>query len=521
MSHRPQVLLAEDDPAQQHALALLLEGAGHRVLRARNGAEALAFLDGHRVDAVVADGRMPFVDGYQLCRLLKDEARTAGLPVVLLTAAQEPLTRLWAHTCGADALLDKAEGFSALLPTLGALLAGRPPGPEDADLEAPEPLELGRLQERLGQALQRSLLEATLARAIHRLGDASRGPDEVASGFLELVGDLLLPGALRLHWPGARGGEGGDEAFVLRSRELPPELEAILAGPAKVRTVPGRAPEGLVHRPFPLEFPGGSGGLWEVWADPARLAAHGRLLQAATEAFAPVAASQALVRRLREAHDRQSELLRTLSHEVRSPLTAVQLCMDFMAQAPDPSDRHRRLMQETSGTIQRLLGSIAALLDLQKHEAGHWIVERRPFDVRAVAEEVVGTFRLLAQAQGVSMELPPGPPAEALGDPERFRGCLLNLLTNALKHTPSGGTVHLDVARSGDRVRASVADEGPGIPEAFRERVFGAFAQGGGRPGWGLGLAITKDLMEAMSGAIGFESTVGKGTAFWLELART
>ena len=108
-------------------------------------------------------------------------------------------------------------------------------------------------------------------------------------------------------------------------------------------------------------------------------------------------------------------------------------------------------------------------------------------------------------------------------DPDRFVQVLTNLLSNAVKYSPASGTVHVAAERTGDAVRVSVRDTGPGIPENFRARIFERFSQADAsatreKGGTGLGLYIARRFIEQMQGRIGFDSVTGKGATFWVEL---
>src|SRR6185503_12288762 len=138
---------------------------------------------------------------------------------------------------------------------------------------------------------------------------------------------------------------------------------------------------------------------------------------------------------------------------------------------------------------------------------------------KAFAERFKVRFEVSNQIAG----LPPEHKVHA--DRKRLLQVMTNLLSNAAKFSPDGGTVEIAVQERGRRVRVSVHDRGPGIPEAFRGRIFGRFAQADSttsrqKSGTGLGLAISKRLVEMMQGHIGFESREGGGTTFWFELPR-
>lgn len=199
---RPLVLLVDDSPTQREMLHSVLATSGYRVVEAVDGSDALSKLAEQPVHAIVADGEMPVIDGYQLCRLIKGDPTTAHLPYVLLTVAPQGFRRLRAETCGADLFAPKANAIDvARLPghlqTLiqSASEQGRPTTGRRrrGDLNG----WLGRL----AQTVEQSLLESTLRRRVAALYDGSHDVFKVSTGFIELVEDLVLPGAIAVAFP--------------------------------------------------------------------------------------------------------------------------------------------------------------------------------------------------------------------------------------------------------------------------------------------------------------------------------
>ena len=151
------------------------------------------------------------------------------------------------------------------------------------------------------------------------------------------------------------------------------------------------------------------------------------------------------------------------------------------------------------------------------------------FQERSVAEVVSGAVEAnlgFGAEHGVQLrfEAPDGD-APVSVDPDRVLQVVANLVSNAVKFSPEGGTVHVSVAPRGDVVRVSIRDEGPGIPEDYREQIFEKFSQAGksqtGRQrGTGLGLSIARAIVEDHQGTIGFDTETGQGTTFWFELPK-
>jgi signal transduction histidine kinase len=169
---------------------------------------------------------------------------------------------------------------------------------------------------------------------------------------------------------------------------------------------------------------------------------------------------------------------------------------------------------------QFMLGLINDYLSLEKLSSGALPLNTISVDLNALAASAVEACRALGAKTGVTLELVETlSDAKVRADPDRLRQILNNLLSNAVKFSPDRGVVTVSVRREGAGVRVSVADKGPGIPENFRDKIFGRFAQAEGhkKGGSGLGLAISKAIVERHGGRIGFE-TGAKGTAFYFEL---
>jgi signal transduction histidine kinase len=165
------------------------------------------------------------------------------------------------------------------------------------------------------------------------------------------------------------------------------------------------------------------------------------------------------------------------------------------------------------------------LLDVSRFEAGGGRIEPRPVKLGLMLDELERTFHVLAVQRGVTFRIlrRPGLPDEVLWDPERINEVTGNLLSNAFKFTPAGGTVELTAEPAQGSVRIQVRDSGAGIPADQLPHVFEKFYQADNQraasaKGTGLGLAIAKEIVEAHKGQIGCESTLGAGTTFTLTL---
>ena len=224
----------------------------------------------------------------------------------------------------------------------------------------------------------------------------------------------------------------------------------------------------------------------------------------------------------------KSDFLAVMSHELRTPLNAIAAYSELLElELRGPiTDAQRRDLQRIRASQQHLLGLISAVLDLSRIEAG-----RVTYDLTQVALEpfLAGLDGLIApQAAAKSLVLehrPIDPTLGALGDPEKLRQIMLNLLSNAIRYTPAGGRIVVSAEAHGDRVAIMTRDTGVGISAEQLETIFEPFVQLDRsltqvREGIGLGLAISRDLARGMHGELSAESVIGKGSVFTLTLPR-
>jgi signal transduction histidine kinase/CheY-like chemotaxis protein len=229
-------------------------------------------------------------------------------------------------------------------------------------------------------------------------------------------------------------------------------------------------------------------------------------------------------RELSEATRVKSEFLANMSHELRTPLNAILGFSGLLTEQIGASltERQRRFLHNIEEAGQHLLELINDVLDLSKVEAGKLELRPEIMAVEALLEPVCAAARAAAQAKDVRFDVESQPSEGLLLDPTRVRQVLFNLASNAVKFTPSGGRVLLRSAFDGPDLLIDVTDTGIGIPAEARDRVFGVFERfHEGRvaaEGTGLGLALTKRLVERMGGSIAFESEDGRGTTFHVRL---
>jgi signal transduction histidine kinase/ActR/RegA family two-component response regulator len=221
------------------------------------------------------------------------------------------------------------------------------------------------------------------------------------------------------------------------------------------------------------------------------------------------------------ASQHKSEFLASMSHELRTPLNAVLGFSEVLLERMfgDLNERQEEYLHDIHSSGRHLLELLNEILDLSKIEAGKMALEYSSIDVRSVLDDTAAMLRERAATQGVELSLDVADDIDVVhSDVLRLKQILLNLMTNAVKFTGAGGSVVVRARRRGADVDITVTDSGIGVPEADQQRIFESFQQGGRgssrEEGTGLGLTLSKRLVELLGGRMWLDSKVGVGSTF-------
>lgn len=329
--------------------------------------------------------------------------------------------------------------------------------------------------------------------------------DRASGAFLDINDALLAP-----------TGYGREQLFRLGFLELvpPPNRGEITAALAQMSTT-GR------YGPLETEFARKDGSLYPVRV-------QGLLISGDNET--PVVWSL-----IEDISDRRrmerlkNEFISTVSHELRTPLTSISGALSLVAHGATGAlpEQASRMVAIAHRNSQQLTLLINDLLDIEKLVAGEMQFNCSLQPLAGLIARAVELNQGFADKQGVMLtQAPLDPDLKVNVEPLRLVQALSNLLSNAVKFSPAGERVNIEVRVTETKVRIEVRDNGPGVPEEFRDRIFQRFAQADGSStrqtrGTGLGLAITRELITRMDGTVGFDSVPGAGATFWLELPRT
>jgi PAS domain S-box-containing protein len=536
-----KVLIVEDSRTQAEALRFALESHGFEVIHAADGLAALERMKALPVDVVLSDVHMPRMSGFELCARLKAAPETRTVPVILLTSRADPLAIVQGLEAGADNFITKPYDPDYLIERVRTILTNRA-RQRRVDMGV-EVTFLGKhfvINSEKEQILD--LLIATFEEIVRSNGDLAARTQELHS-ILESIGEGVVvannEGKLVLHNSTAEEILGRDTLSVepaewpqlgmfldvsgvraLPIEELPltraargeslDEIEMLLAKPRE------RDRTCLAVSARPLRDEGGSirGGVIAFRDVNERKRAQATMAEQAS-------ALEQAKERAEQASRYKSQFLANMSHEFRTPLNAIigfSELLDEQTMGP-LNERQKEFVGYVMQGGRHLLALINDILDLSKVEAGRMQLSRELISVASLVEDVRQTVRPLAEKQGInfSFQVSEGLP-EIFVDPIRLRQILFNLVSNGIKFNHRHGSVHLDVRAEADRIVWVISDTGVGIRAEDLSRLFREFEriehQGPKPEGTGLGLALTKRLVELHGGTIGVESRAGKGSTF-------
>jgi hypothetical protein len=485
------VLVVDDTEGNRYATSRILRSAGFDVTEAGTGREALAALR-EDPDLVVLDVNLPDMTGFEVVERMRRVPEHAVVPVLHLSASYTTAgDQSRGLDTGADAYLTHPIDPTVFVATVRALVRSR-----TADRQLQEAArEWQSTFDALGDAVFLLDRGATVHRANRAACTFLRKEDH------EVIGQRL--DALLVHTfdgPGAQlvqriiAGERLDDAILqMGARTWSASAQPVRDDQGRVVVV-----------------------LEDVSERVASEREREQLLSVAEQArYEAEGANRA-----------KSEFLAVMSHELRTPLNAIggyaQL-LDLGIRGP-VTDQQRADLERIKRSQTYLLGLINDVLNFTKIESGHLHVEIADHDVNALIEGMRDFVQPQLRERGLSYRcVACDPDVRVRADGDKVQQILLNLLSNALKFTPTGGAIELGCVRDGDSVRIRVRDNGRGIAADKLEYIFEPFVQVDRRykreqEGIGLGLAISRELARAMSGELRVESEAGRGSVFELQL---
>jgi two-component system sensor histidine kinase BaeS len=228
-------------------------------------------------------------------------------------------------------------------------------------------------------------------------------------------------------------------------------------------------------------------------------------------------AFNAMSARLKTIDEQRRGFLADVTHELRTPLSVIRGQAEAIADGVYPGDAaHLAPILDATETLDRLVEDLRTLV---LTDAGNLVLRKEPTDIGTLVQEASDSFRSQAESTGVRLNAEIGDHMPTVDiDPARIRSVIGNLLSNAMRHTPSGGTVTIAVGAAAERIAITVKDTGEGIPAELLPHVFERFVKGPSSTGSGLGLAIAHDIIVAHGGTLEIQSAQGSGTTAVISL---
>jgi len=508
----PKRLLAVDDSLTYlNEIGNQLRQEGYDVVLAKSGEEAMDLLAAQPVDCILLDLVMPGLSGQDTCRRIKQSPDWRDIPLVMLTGCDDRNAMIEGMNAGADDYIAKSADFDVLKARLRAQL--RRKHFEDENRRIREKLVRRETEARFHRLIHSNIIGVIVGDLDGRLTDAN-------DAFLAMLGysrSDLAAGALRIDALTPPEGLARDALAaeeLRRTGSAPPyEKELLCKDGRRLSIVLG------------LVLLEGADTIVGFVLDRTERKLAEEKIKTYTNALEKANRELALAKEEAEQGSRsKSSFLANMSHELRTPLNAIigfaELLYDGAVRPEMP--QHKEFLGDILTSGRHLLQLINDVLDLSKVEAGKLEFHPETVDLKSVIGEVLAVLRAVAAGKRILVATEVHPDLrEIVIDPARLKQILYNYVSNALKFTPEGGHVSVRAWPDGaGAFRLEVEDTGVGISADGLGRLFGEFQQldaGAAKKqgGTGLGLALTKRLVEAQGGGVGVHSILGGGSTFY------
>ena len=519
-----RILVVDDNELNRDLLAHRLKRVGHEVVMAEDGRIALDKLDAHPIDIILLDIMMPNLNGFELLTLLKNDPIQQKIPVIIISADNDSENIVKGIEMGAEDYLPKPFNIPLLKARINAILARqRLYNKEQARLR--EMATLQQIDAELNATLDmKRVMEITLTWALRQVG-----------GEAGLMGTLEDD---RLHVLTSRGYTYEiyeDSPFVLLD-QLPAALDALATSTLAYQPQTDRV--GLLARTrsqivLPLFRETAVIALLMLESTQANQwqPEHLDFLQRLSNHAAIAVANAQLVEAMKVANRAKTEFVSFVSHELKIPMTSIKGYADLLLSTNfgPINDAQTTFLNTIRKNVNRMNRLVTDLTDVSRLESGQLHLETRPIQLAGVVEEVAASTQgqIAEKKQTLEVTVPENLP-DVWADRTRLAQILTNLVSNAYKYTPENGRITIcaeemnsvnDQAEIQPMIHVSVADTGLGIKDEEQEAIFNKFFRGTDdqalkSPGTGLGLNITKNLVELHDGRIWFESKYRQGTTF-------
>jgi PAS domain S-box-containing protein len=505
------VLVVDDHVENRIAIRAMLASPNYRIVEASSGPEALLRLLEDDFALLLVDVVMPGMSGLELARAVKQRGRTASIPIIFLTghAVDSGLVQKGYSAGSVDYLIKPLvpDVVRAKVAVFAELHRQRRRLEEQSRLllaAARRDVDLGLAELRLASERRYRLLADAVPHIVWTARPDGR-LDYVNRRWFEYTG-LSTPDAAG-SWDVALAPEDRERCREAWNRSI--ATGEMFEGEARLRRGLDGEPRWHLCRALPERGPSGGIVSW-----------LGTFTDIEDRKRAQLEREQ-LYQQAVDAVRARDEFLSVASHELRTPLSSLKLGLQLLIQNGDESPgKARAKLEMAARQVERLTRLVGTLFDVSRITAGRLDLELEDTDLAAIVRDVAARSADEAARAGTALDVTTEDTVPGRWDRARIEQIVTNLFSNALKFC-AGKPVEVRVTRHGDRAQLTVRDHGVGIAPDDLGRIFERYEQASGgrhRGGLGLGLYIARQLVEAHGGTIRAESTIGDGSAFFVEL---
>ncbi len=550
---RANILVVDDHPDKLLVFQTILEELDENVVTVRSGRDALKRMLEDEFAVILLDVKMPEMDGFETAKLIRGRRRFAHTPIIFVTAYEDEMHLAEGYSLGAvdyiltpivpDVLRSKVSVFVQLFHLRNQIkrqaderiaLMREQAAREVAEAAIRRSVFLAEASQVLGHSLD----AVTTAQALTRFVV----PRTTELCALALVDDAGQVRQTEIAWLGDDETVRTDSVATISDPRLAPAIAAALAGTEPERVTLDTDATSLQLSPghdaalgfplrwvtiYPLRARGRRIGALLVGASAARtITSADRALAADVAGRTAIALDNALLyTRIQEADQRKDEFLAMLAHELRNPLAPIRNALNVLRLSMPQDGIVGRSQSIIDRQVQQLTRIVDDLLDVSRLTQGKIRLERTVVELGLVLERALETARTVISERGHALDVQlPSVPVHVDGDPVRLAQVFANLLNNAAKYTPEGGSIRVTATLDGATVHVRVQDDGEGIGPDVLPHVFDLFAQGNrslarSEGGLGIGLTVVRSLLEKHGGSVEARSDgPGLGSEFVVRL---
>jgi signal transduction histidine kinase/CheY-like chemotaxis protein len=550
---KEKILVVDDSATQLIMYKMALAKSGYLVITAKNGVEGVHLVETESPDLIVSDIIMPELNGYQFCRLVKDDPSRSHIPIILLTSLGQQQDRFWGIEAGANSFVTKSVDTAGLLKEVERLLATavkpavidysqREEEHVDASLSPEE-----SVKSKINRILERLLYESTVSNRMRDLSRYAYNRAEMIRRSFELFEQIV-----EYHTAIITLYIKNDVHFTADIQKevsndfLEKAIGTILEqdfNPASVHSGIKNTHRDIIH-PELLTAPGAQnfqsslivplrddkGVIGAISVFAAESFAYNKDIYKLVQLIArELVLTIKYIGKLEEIERIKTNFMSTIVNDLRGPIIANQSFVDALYhEYVDPvSEDQKEILGNILANNKKLLSFINDILDISRIDSGKLEIFTENNSVKTVLDDAVKNMTILAQQKDVELKnLMADVNLRGIFDGEKIVQVLNNIISNAIKFTPKDGKVSVTAQKDAvpGSVKFTVRDTGIGIPEEELPLIFEKYKRGGGvfssdehaaGGGVGLGLAICKSIVEAHNGKIWVESKVGEGSAFF------